>query len=122
MSKQNTPTYYVDQIEHYQGRRVPEFEGIKPSRLMISAAYPLMQLHAFARELCISANTYEDHPILPFYELTTEQRAAAIGRGAIATSTRKMIEQCARANREVVQMLVQWSDNLDSGVERTQLP
>lgn len=54
-------------------------------------ATTLDELHAFAADLGLRREWFQDHPLLPHYDLTIAKRRAALDAGAVVVPIRKQL-------------------------------
>jgi hypothetical protein len=58
----------------------------------------LDELHAFARDIGLRSEWFQNHPLAPHYDLTPARRAAAIERGAVFVTAKQQARE-RRLNR-----------------------
>ncbi|HEX9013849.1 MAG TPA: DUF4031 domain-containing protein [Anaerolineaceae bacterium] len=57
---------------------------------LVTDSADLGELHAFARRIGLKRAWFEDHPLLPHYDLTPGKRREAILAGAVAISFNRL--------------------------------
>ena len=79
-------TVYVDQIQNWP----TSIRCFKAGSCHMSAD-TLEELHAFARRLGLKRSWFQEHRLLPHYDLTPARRAKAVELGATETTTRQRL-------------------------------
>jgi len=93
---------YVDEIKSYAR------EQIQPSARRCGNQWSHMwcdgdveELHAFAKRIGMKREWFQDHRVLPHYDLVPSRRALAIKLGAKVTSLRDYLIELREATREI---------------------
>lgn len=72
------------------------------------------ELHAFALRLGLRRDWFQEHALLPHYDLTPRKRAAAMAAGAVVVPMREQL-QALRAG--VVQLYIQKADGTKQTID-----
>lgn len=91
-------TVYVDDLLRYPNAWGP-FRG---GSCHLTADSP-DELHAFAIQIGMRRSWYQDHPVMPHYDLTRERRERALAHGAVYVPWREQARR-RRALRRAAQV------------------
>lgn len=93
---------YVDTLVLWPSAKAPRCFRGRPSCHMATDGDP-EELHTFAARIGMRRAWFQDHLILPHYDLTEGRRAAAVALGAAEVTGRDMIRimRALRASRGV---------------------
>lgn len=80
-------TVYVDKCTHkWRGRLWCH---------MMTDQGDLAELHEIADEIGLHREWFQEHPVHPHYDLTTQKRQDAIGKGAVAVDGMELVKRCS---------------------------
>lgn len=80
---------YVDPLVNWNNPAAPKCFRNQPSCHMYADS--LEELHALARKIGLKKSWFQNHRLMPHYDLTTSRRVAAILAGAIEKDWRHMV-------------------------------
>jgi hypothetical protein len=82
-------TLYVDEIRHYGETPLPYKDWCH-----MAVDGSIEALHAFARQLDLKPEWFQDKPKYPHYDLTPGKRAEALKLGAVPVTSCELLEKC----------------------------
>ena len=81
---------YVDPLINWNNPAAPKCFRNQPSCHLYADS--LEELHAFARKIGLKRSWFQNHRLMPHYDLTASRRAAAVLAGANEKDWRHMVE------------------------------
>lgn len=82
-------TIFVDELQRWP-TRIPCFRA---GSCHLTTDGPLEDLHAFAARLGLRRAWFQEHRLMPHYDLTAGRREAALAAGAVFVSAREQIRR-----------------------------
>jgi hypothetical protein len=94
----------VDELKPWPGKATSggRFFGNGKESCHMTTDGDMEELHRFAEQIGMRRSWFQDHPILPHYDLTPSRRAAAVRAGAVEMRGTDMLRayKAAKAARE----------------------
>jgi hypothetical protein len=90
-------TIYIDELTYYPDHAIkPGIRHLGNHWCHMACDGNLNELHAFARQLGLRAGWFQDHRLVPHYDLTPEKRILAVQFGAREISSGDLVRSLKR--------------------------